>query len=935
MRSSSRNTRRGGNEDLQEGSKLSADEEFELEELSLGIGSKPRNSTLKAVMSSDSADEQFVRKNTPSFQKPRQGITGRKKFTFAALDSLPLANPADKGSNRMLNTKPSPRVSASLTNNQSEFQPLTAQQGFGFGWYKVISIHPEGLCVDLFDGERTDQVVIHPKVSPKSGFTLNEFIQVKLAITVLNGKSGYYAKSIKKLKAAEQPNSPDLLGYSVEVLTPLSASSIKRVTSKTYHEREILDLEELEKQHAKEEEEKSINMAALMRTSKNNLEYSHSKLNDAKVSQQDPTVLTPITLDENTTLVQELEELQSEKKRDAQIEAEIYTQRNAIVPEAQVNPQELSPSSPQNTSTSMATSGSVEHSLSLISRPLFPVPRLPPLPENPQATLASFSPSKMSSLTVPCTLPLERTLLVRVVLKYPLKNIKTKLGFSEYFAVVVRDSWGECTCFLYDELAQLFPEVEVGAVLVIRGFEVKKGVKTKGKGAVPIELVVRRTDQAHLLEQDWDDHIETWLGEDLQSELKLTPLSSLVGKYEQEAGEFDILVIAADIGDEVDVPTKMGTLMQRRVLKVIDDSRYDSELTIWGQLNNLDSLRVGDIVIFKSVRLSIFRGRNLSSGNQTKLVRRVPKSCDRLASTRALRDAYLKSLEEGQSILEINSLKDTMFSDSSLRSLRDIIKASSVLLNLQDDATQVFSCVAHVKQFRGKCTYDKCPNKSCFKKVVADSLIKDLLLCASCGHISGRYPEARYIGEVEIIDSTYSLRCTFATEEVGRNLFGGLSAESFKIIRELDFACYKRIQEGCRYQCFRFVIQAKVGKERVTPKPGAPGPTDAEADLPKKVLKFDLRWAQPLVYLLPAPSIKEPSALSEINKKLMKMIDTECEQKVERLRKKLLDLQKQANALDELEDLFASPDKRQGGHNPGDSPVLDYARFDEDNIDYE
>lgn len=65
------------------------------------------------------------------------------------------------------------------------------------------------------------------------------------------------------------------------------------------------------------------------------------------------------------------------------------------------------------------------------------------------------------------------------------------------------------------------------------------------------------------------------------------------------------------------LPLKSGINKEKKVVTIGDDSNYSIDMTVWGELakeSNANFFKIGQIMIFKSARVSEYNNRSLSAG---------------------------------------------------------------------------------------------------------------------------------------------------------------------------------------------------------------------------------------------------------------------------------------------------------------------------------
>ncbi len=409
-------------------------------------------------------------------------------------------------------------------------------------------------------------------------------------------------------------------------------------------------------------------------------------------------------------------------------------------------------------------------------------------------------PTKLSALVAPTTTSNHKNVLtVRVSQVYPIKTIQSLK--KDYFMCELLDQSGSIPCVVEGKLVgDRFLLFEQEAVLVIKKYCVRKGQKSKDKRMKDVELKI---DDSSEIEPAVDDG-------SIPSLLKFSfsQLADLTDK--KEGFTFDLACIVVGISKKVDLPLKAGGTTQRQVFKVVDDSDFEGELTIWRDLRHSEKISLFDLVVFRKLKVNIFRGKNLCNSLDTSVIISPRHQDPRIAQLRRYHQAFTADPHDGH-----HSLKEAHITDHQPQTLIRIAEAAALLEANPEQEAKVFSCIAIVRGFKGNLTYSKCPNSDCYKSVVVDSLIPDLLTCDGCGLLpQASKPVQRYIGSIELVDGTASIWCLYSKESVGRALFGDCTAEEVYNMRMKDMSYFRSMMFQMANRELKFWIQPTYSKDK-------------------------------------------------------------------------------------------------------------------------
>ena len=411
-----------------------------------------------------------------------------------------------------------------------------------------------------------------------------------------------------------------------------------------------------------------------------------------------------------------------------------------------------------------------------------------------------FRPAKLSSLVTPTANNSHKHVLkVRVSQVFPIKTVLSLK--KDYFMCELQDESGSIPCVVEGRLVgERFLMFEQEAVLLIKKYWVRRGQKSKDKRMKDVEL---KLDDSSVVEEAVDDgSIPSMVG------FNFVRLADLVDK--KEGFTFDLACIAVGISKKVDCLLKSGGTAARQMFRVVDDSDFEGELTVWRDIRHSEKIQLFDLLVFRNIRVNNFRGKNLCNSPESSVIINPKHPDPRLSKLRRYREAFIADPSDRH-----QCLREVHMTDSQPQTLVRIQDAATLLEANPEVEAKIYSTIALIRCFKGNLTYSKCPSPDCYKGVVVDPLIPDLITCRDCGLLpQASEPVQRYIGSVELVDGTASIWCMYSKESVGRTLFGDCTAAEVYAIRMKDMNYFRSMLFQMANREMKFWIQPTYSKDK-------------------------------------------------------------------------------------------------------------------------
>ncbi|KAH9173515.1 replication factor-a protein [Lactarius sanguifluus] len=238
--------------------------------------------------------------------------------------------------------------------------------------------------------------------------------------------------------------------------------------------------------------------------------------------------------------------------------------------------------------------------------------------------------------------------------------------------------------------------------------------------------------------------------------------------------------------------------VQKRELKIVDDSKYDVRLTLWGKQAEKYCTPVDTVVAFKGVKVGDFQGRTLSllSSGSVAVSPDIPEA-------HALKGWYLdggaQTTFTSHSQAGISSGSGGTINRNEMRTIFDV-KEAQLGMSDKADFFSTRATIMHIKT--NNLVYPACQTSQCYKKMTESH---DEWRCEKCGSCYEK-PEYRYIVSMAVGDHTGQMWLS-GFNDVGNILFG-MPGNEFQDILAQDEAKVNHIVHNATCNSYNFVCRA-------------------------------------------------------------------------------------------------------------------------------
>ena len=420
-----------------------------------------------------------------------------------------------------------------------------------------------------------------------------------------------------------------------------------------------------------------------------------------------------------------------------------------------------------------------------------------------------------SSLKQLTTFSRDFIILIRITKKSDVKTFETRYNHQNrythnnnnqgklfYFDVMDKDgNEMQCTCF-NKSVDKFYNLIEEGNLYEIKGGYVKLNDKKFSRIKSDYKIVLDENSKIRKLIDNGIMIKKTETNFIKIKEIQNLNLYSII----------DICVVVLDVGEKMIKNTRNGNQPLKKLV-VGDVSKYKIEISLWRSFSDI-KVKFGDILLINNIKVGEFKGRTLTTFDETCIKINPPKS-----------NEYVKELEEfistdkndlkGEFLeLEMSNLnsaekKNNPEQNNSNEAINNNIhiKDALDLLDDIDDVKTLSKITAIVTQIlhNEKNFYGGCADRNCKRKL---KLTDGQYLCPNCNK-SCKTPTYYY---------TLSLRVKDASCEYWIDIFGKTaesimkcSAEEYReYYKEKNHEKLKEITEGIEFKVFNFWVKPKL-----------------------------------------------------------------------------------------------------------------------------
>lgn len=264
----------------------------------------------------------------------------------------------------------------------------------------------------------------------------------------------------------------------------------------------------------------------------------------------------------------------------------------------------------------------------------------------------------------------------------------------------------------------------------------------------------------------------------------------------------DVIGVLQDVGEVSEIVSKTTSKpYSKRELTLVDDSGYNTRLTVWGKTAENFDAPVESVVAFKGVKVSDFGGRSLSLLSSG--VMNVDPEHDRAYTLKGWFDGSGRNEQFQSHANTMSTVSATGAGANDRNQYKTIAQVRDENLGMSDDTDwfSIKATIIYVKQ--DNVAYPACLSEGCNKKTV--EVEPGQWRCEKCDKTWDR-PDYRYIMSVNVSDHTGQIWLS-CFNEVGLQIMGMPAND---IMQMRDDGDDRRVTEAfAEANCKAFIFRCK------------------------------------------------------------------------------------------------------------------------------
>lgn len=393
-------------------------------------------------------------------------------------------------------------------------------------------------------------------------------------------------------------------------------------------------------------------------------------------------------------------------------------------------------------------------------------------------------------------------IFIRVTKKSEIKTFETRnnsmgtgsQGKLFYFIVLDRDgNEMQCTCF-NKAVDKFFDVIEEDQVYEIKGGYVKLNDKKYTKIKSDYKIVL---DENSKITKKIDNGI---IKKNIMTIVKIKDIQNM-NLY----SIVDLCVVVLNVGEKMIKNTRNGSQPLKKIV-VGDVSKYKIEISLW-RVHSDTNVKFGDILLINNVKIGEYKGRTLTSFDETCIKINPPKTneyvheLEEFIQKNDIKGEWL-DLENTTEIKHENKEENENYTSVHIRDVLESLDDYEDVSNLSKVTAIVTQILHNEKNY-----YLGCSDRNCKRKLKFEE-DTDEYVCPNCRK-STKTPTYYY---------TLSLRVKDASTEYWIDIFGKTAesimkctAEEYKdILESRNEEKLKEITHKVEFKVFNFWVKPKI-----------------------------------------------------------------------------------------------------------------------------
>jgi len=269
----------------------------------------------------------------------------------------------------------------------------------------------------------------------------------------------------------------------------------------------------------------------------------------------------------------------------------------------------------------------------------------------------------------------------------------------------------------------------------------------------------------------------------------------------------DVLGVITQVSDVQSFTHKTtGRDLTKRTMTVVDNTAFSIEVTLWGDLANIDNLDVGSVVAIRAARVGTFNTKSLSTSasSQVKVSPDIPEA-KKLATwySESGSSSVFTPLSDGSGGMGGEGGQPR---DDSVRTLASV-QTDQLGMGTQADYFTCVACITTIKH-DSRFSYTSCP--TCNSKVTAGT--DGQYFCAKCNRSMSETTEA-YTLRMQIADATGSIWVT-CFRDAASQIMNGRDASELIALQTGASEEFNMAFEDAAHKWYSFRVRARLDTYR-------------------------------------------------------------------------------------------------------------------------
>ena len=375
------------------------------------------------------------------------------------------------------------------------------------------------------------------------------------------------------------------------------------------------------------------------------------------------------------------------------------------------------------------------------------------------------------------------SIVARIIEKSSMRTYTTGKG-GKLFTVTLKDEFGDLIrgTFFNDPADNWYPRLIQDCVYRISGGKLK--AKNSIYNKLPHDYEITFDESSNFIQIE-----NTSIG---KLEYQFVKISE-IEKFQKDSS-IDVIGIVINNEPVVQIKTKKNTILSRRKIEIVDESKVSIEVTLWGDDADIFPDGLHKIICIHDARINEFNGKNLSaSSGSIKIDPTIPE-------TMKLQNWWTNI--GNNSTFQKNSTSEQTINHLSL------IQEQQLGINEKVDYLTSYILLTDIPESKKKFHYPACPNVECKNKGL--TINEDgTFTCSRC-HQNTKDPSYKYNFLMKISDFSGSAYSNIVcNDSIGELVFGLKIKDLVTKVKDLDDSSIRSFVQPFFFKHFKIKNRIK------------------------------------------------------------------------------------------------------------------------------